>query len=138
MAVAAQAALTEGRTADGHAYVAGGIGSDEVDALRQMAPFYSLQVVTAARSGAYLAGVHVRIVGPADRLVLDMTVDAPWLLIDLPAGRYTVLATFRGKTVERRVTVDAGKEQRVVLTFEARVDDEVLEAVDAARGRAPQ
>jgi hypothetical protein len=138
LAVAAQAALTEQRTADGHPYVAGGIGSEEVDALRQMAPSYSLQIITAARSGAYLAGAHVRIVGPGGRPVLDTAIDAPWLLIDLPSGGYTVQATFRGQTVVRRLTVAAGKAQRVVLTFDARVDDELLEAVESARGRASQ
>lgn len=139
----ANAAVTEGRTADGHRYIAGGIGTEEVDALRQQAPAYSLQLITAARTGAYLANTHVRIVNAGDSLVLDTTIDAPWLLVDLPAGRYTVRATHAaGGTVERRLTIAPGKPQRVVLQFDAPVDVEgpssPVPDADMARSRVPQ
>lgn len=138
----ANAAVTEGRTADGHRYVAGGIGTEEVDAMRQQAPAYSLQLITAARTGAYLANTHVRIVNAGDALVLDTTIDAPWLLVDLPAGRYTVRATHASGTVERRLTIAPGKPQRVVLQFDAPVDAEgpssPVPDAETARTRMPQ
>lgn len=122
MLPASNAAVTEGRTSDGRRFVAGGIGTEEVDRMRGEAPAYSLQLVTAAPGGAYLAGTHVRIVGPGNQVVLDTTIDAPWLLVDLPGGRYTVHATYGGKTVERRITIADGKPQRVVVHFDAPVD----------------
>jgi hypothetical protein len=121
-AVTAHAAVVEGRTSEGHRYVTGGIGTDEVEALRQEAPAFSLQLITAARTGAYLAGTHVRITGPGNNVVLDTTLDAPWLLVDLPGGRYTVRATHSGTTVEQRLTIAPGHPQRVVLHFDAPVD----------------
>lgn len=133
------AALVEGRTNDGHRYLAGGIGIEEVDLMRSEAPAYSLQLVTAAPGGAYLAGTHVRIVGPANQVVLDTTIDAPWLLVDLPGGRYTVQATHGGKLVERRLTIAPGKPQRVVVHFDAPVDQEPpATAPDTGRSRMPQ
>jgi hypothetical protein len=119
---AANAAITEGTAADGRRYVTGGIGSEEVATLQGQAAAYSLQLITAARGGAYLAGAHVRIVGPGNNVVLDTTIDAPWLLIDLPGGRYNVRATHSGKTVERGLTIGSAKAQRVVLHFDVPVD----------------
>jgi hypothetical protein len=132
----ADAALTEGRTADGRRYIAGGIGIEEVDAMRGEAPAFSLQVITAARGGAYLANTHVRILGAGNQAVLDTVIAAPWLLVDLPAGRYTLIATHDGRTQERRLAIEPGRPQRLVLHFDAAVDGEG--PTDAARSRMPQ
>lgn len=134
-AATAHAALIEGRTNDGGRYVAGGIGTEEIEALQQEAPRFSLQLITAARSGPYVAGAQVRIVGPGNNVILDTTVDAPWLLVDLPAGRYTVRATHSGHTVERTLTITPGQPQRAVLHFDVAVDGE---PVDPARARQPR
>jgi hypothetical protein len=132
----AQAAVIEGRTADGHRYVAGGIGIEEVDQLRAQAAAYSLQLITAARGGEYLAGTHVRILGAGNEAVLDTRIDAPWLLVDLPAGRYTVIATYSGTTQERRLTVAPGQSQRIVLHFDAVSTHEG--SVETSRSGMPQ
>ncbi len=121
-ALTTAAAITEGTTNDGRRYLSGGIGTEEVDALRAQASNYSLQLVTAARSGAYLAGTQLRITGPGSAVILDTRIDAPWLLIDLPAGHYAVRATHDGETVQRNVTV-GGKPQRIVLTFNVPADN---------------
>lgn len=134
-AAAAHAALIEGRTNDGGRYVAGGIGTEEIEALQQEAHRYSLQLITAARTGPYVAGAQVRIVGPGNNVIIDTTVDAPWLLIDLPAGRYTVRATHSGHTVERKLTITPGQPQRAVLHFDVAVDGE---PVDPARAQPPR
>lgn len=122
--VAAHAALVEGKTNDGHRYVVGGVGTEEVDALRQQAPAFSLELITAARTGAYLAGTRVRITGPGNNVILDTKIDGPWLLVDLPGGRYTLRATHSGTTVERQFDIASGKPQRLVLHFDAPVDGE--------------
>lgn len=134
---AAHAAITEGTAADGRRYVTGGIGSEEVATLQGQAAAYSLQLITAARGGAYLAGAHVRIVGPGNNVVLDTTIDGPWLLIDLPGGRYTVRARHSGDTVERGLTITTGKPQRVVLHFDAPVDHDGPQLPRAEGVQAP-
>lgn len=123
-AFAVQAALVEGKTSDGHRYVAGGVGTEEVEALRQEAPAFSLQMISAARTGAYLAGTQVRITAPGNNVILDTTIDGPWLLVDLPGGRYTVRATHSGNTVERQLNIDPARPHRLVLHFDAPVDGE--------------
>jgi hypothetical protein len=117
--------LKEGTTTDGRRYVAGGIGIEEVAALQQQAPGFSLQLITAAPSGAYLAGTEVRITDASNAVVLETTIDAPWLLVDLPGGRYTVRASHPlGGEAERRLTIAEGKPQRVVLNLHVPVDQD--------------
>ena len=139
---AAHAAMIEGRTTDGRRYVAGGIGLEESESMRQMAAQFSLAVVTAARNGAYLANTHVRVLGPANKVVLDTVMDAPWLLVDLPTGQYTVLTTHAGKTIERRVNIAAGKPHRVVVQYDVPADQHTIgmdtTPADATRSRPPQ
>lgn len=130
----ASSAVTEGRTAAGHRYMAGGIGSDEADTMRAHAAAFPLQVVIAAKSGAYLANVHVRITGPGNEALLDQPIDAPWLLVDLPPGRYTLRATYGGESVEQRTTIAAGRSERVVLHFDVATDDERAPAASDGSG----
>lgn len=138
-AVTGHAAVVEGKTNEGNRYVAGGIGTEEVEAMRQQAPAFSLQLITVARTGAYLAGAQVRITGPGNNVVLDTTIDAPWLLVDLPGGRYTVRATHSGNTLERRVAIETGKPQRIVLQFDAAVDHGVsVQGSDPSARPRPQ
>lgn len=133
-AATAAAALVEGRTATGQPYLTGGVGLEESEAMRQHAPAFSLQLITAARSGAYLAETRVRIVDQGGGVVLDTVLPGPWLLVDLPTGRYTLAATSNGKTVERRLDIAAGRPQRVVLHYDVAGDNEA----DTARSRMPQ
>lgn len=131
-------AFTEGKTQTGRPYVAGGVGLEEVEAMRQQAPSFSLQLVTAARTGAYLAGTQVRIVDAMNRVVLDTTINGPWLMVDLASGRYIVQATHHGKTVKRRLQVTQQKPQQVVLQFDVAVDQDASAAPTTAPTTTPR
>ena len=66
--------------------MSGGIGLEESELLKQMADKYSLQLVISSRSGAYLADTRVTITGANGQKILDVPLDAPWLLVDLVLG----------------------------------------------------
>src|SRR5262245_12907387 len=88
-------AMTRGTTTDGMAFLVGGIGSDEIVAMQAERPKYRLWVVTATRPhGAHLADVQVRVVRADGAVVFDQKLEGPWLLLDLPPGRYEVEASF--------------------------------------------
>ena len=117
-AAAAAGAATTDTSVAGHPYVSGGVGNSEQQALRADRGRYSLWAVTAARgSGAYLAEVRVRVTDEQQRTVFDRELDGPWLMIDLPRGRYTVEASHDGQTVRRTASIGAGGPQRMVLYF---------------------
>ena len=125
LAAAAPAAFAEasGRTALGGAYVSGGIGEGEIAALEAQRDKYSLWVITAAKvSGAYLADVRVRITDAKKAVVLDHTMAGPWLLVDLPLGRYEVEASYQGQSLTRPTTIHAGDRHQIVFYFDVPAD----------------
>ncbi len=95
-------------------YLSGGVGLGEREALAARAKEFNLKVVTAAeRSGAYLAEVRMKVIDTRDaKVVLDTTMKGPWLFAQLPAGNYTLEATYGGKTVTKTVAIpDAGQRE---------------------------
>lgn len=127
LAASAAYAMERGTTAAGMAYVSGGVGETEMLVLHGEKDRYSFWLTTAAkRSGAHLAGVRVRITDTASKaLVLEHTLDGPWLLCALPAGRYDIQAVYResassGEQTRTGVTtIHAGDHHQMVLYFDA-------------------
>lgn len=81
-------------------YGTGGIGQDEVIAMKQAESQYplSLELVQGAvPSNKYLAGVDVRIKDHVGKTVLNATSDGPFLLAKLPPGNYTAMAEENGR-----------------------------------------
>jgi hypothetical protein len=126
LALTPAGALERGTTVLGQSFVSGGVGSTERDTLNLEQAGYDLSILTAARgSGNYLADVHIRITDSQSRQVLDTDMDGPWLLVDLPAGRYQVEAT-RNHLVQRHfVTFLANSHSRTVFYFDNAVENEL-------------
>lgn len=119
-AVAIEAGITEG----GRLFVVGGIGEGEIARLDRGRDNYSLWVITAAKvSGAYVADATLRITDKRRRVILDRILVGPWLLIDLPPGRFTVAATYRGESHTRVTTIHPGDHHQIVFYFD--VPDDV-------------
>ena len=116
------AAIVEGRTANDRPYMAGGVGLEESERLKQVADKYPLQVVVSSKSGAYLADTKVTIVGANGQKILDLDLDAPMLLVDLPPGSYKVSVAHGGATQDRSVTLAPGKREQMVVQFNVPAD----------------
>jgi len=90
----------------------GGAGQEEVAWFKSQAAQYPLQVVISGRGGEY---------GVADTLtvkrgneeVVSVPEAGPWVMMALPPGRYTVEATFEGRTERRMVQVPDKGVQRL-------------------------
>ena len=120
LALPATAAIERG-TVGGVSYAMGGIGLGERNELQAQRQGYNLWVTTAARSGVYLADADVRITDQATgQVVLQGTMNGPWLFADLPPGRYSVQATppGSGKVLTRTVRVRNGGLSQAVLHFD--------------------
>lgn len=113
----AQAAIVESQHADGVRSLQGGVGEAEQQQMKAAAARYSLGLTFAADSGAYLADVAVRVLDAKGRAVFDTTVRNPIVLVDLPSGRYTVEATYQGRTQRSSVTLAQGKSRAITLRW---------------------
>ncbi|WP_374562243.1 hypothetical protein [Ideonella sp.] len=117
-------AVQEGKTAQGHAYVSGGVSESEQVYLHARRDAFSLWVVTAAKkTGAFLVDVRVTITDAQQRVVFDAPLDGPWLLIDLPLGRYDIEARLGGATQRNTTTIHPGDHHQAFFYFP--VDAEV-------------
>ena len=135
-------ALQRGTTPAGGAYVSGGISESEQAMLRAERSTHTFWLITAAKgSGAYLADVLVRITDARNgQPVLEHRLDGPFLMVDLPPGRYRVEATVpknrRGVPETQRTTIAVSKGglQQSVLYFDTGdLTEADLAASEAAR-----
>lgn len=91
---------------NGITFATGGIGQSESAAMKAAAGHYDLMITFADRNGDYLAAVNVKIQDGKGNTVLN-TVSAPILLVDLPAGHYTVQADVEGKLLVKTLNLPA-------------------------------
>ena len=119
---AAAQSVLEGRTAQDRRYIAGGIGLVESEQMKSAARDFPLSITVAAKSGAYLADSHIRIDDARGKMVLDMQLDAPYLLVDLAPGKYNVAATLQGMKQQRSVDIVANVPAKSVFSFDVPVD----------------
>jgi hypothetical protein len=102
---------------DGIAYVTGGVGTDEQQALRKVGRADDLQLVFARRDGDYLADVAVTITGAGGKQVLKTVSDGPWLFAELPPGRYAIAAEFDGQLRRQVAQVAPGRQRRLYFNW---------------------
>lgn len=103
-------------------YLSGGIGLTEANAIKHVAKRYPLElefVLKAKPKDEYLADVKVNIKDAHGKVVLDTTADGPFLLAQMPAGKYTISADRDGKVEHRRIEIAAKEHQRLVFAWKS-------------------
>ncbi|MCC2656210.1 MAG: putative exported protein [Panacagrimonas sp.] len=111
-------ALPTQTTEGGIPYVTGGIGSDESEAIKAQFSKYAIALTFATMQNGhnvFLASVPVKILDASGATVLDVTTGGPYLLVDVPPGKYQVVATHQGR--EQRGAVEVGPDRRAERSF---------------------
>lgn len=114
--------VLEGRTTQDRRFIAGGIGLDQSEQMKATARDFPLSITVAAKSGAYLADSRIRIDDARGKTVLDMQLNAPYLLVDLSPGKYSVEATVQGTKQQRSVDIAANTPAKIGFSFDVPVD----------------
>lgn len=118
-------ASTSGQSPQGWAYLDGGIGQTETERMESERGKYSLWIMTAGRTtGAHLADVEITIVNDKGEPVFERRLEGPWLMIDLPLGRYEVRSRYKQESQSRITTIHPGDHHQIVFYFN--VEAEVL------------
>jgi hypothetical protein len=113
-------AQTSGKSPAGVSFLAGGISIEELRAMDKRKGDFSLWLTTAAKgSGAHLADVKLTITDARKKVVFDAVLPGPWLMVDLPAGSYTLTASFKEQTQSRSTRIHKGDRHQLVLYFES-------------------
>ena len=117
------AARSATATAPGVSFMTGGVGLVARQELASQSGQYNLHLEFAyAPEGEYLSEVQVEINDARGNNVLSTRTDGPWLLARLPAGSYTVKASYGSTTRTQQVTVGGGK-RHLVMRFPASVEN---------------
>lgn len=113
---AGAATLPAPQTLNGITYLSGGIGREEVAAIKAEAKNYPLSLVfSAGPRHAFVAEVKVTIKDKAGKALLDGASGGPIVLVKLPAGTYTVHAVQGGVALNRTVQVTAHGDKQLAL-----------------------
>ena len=91
----------------GVSYLSGGVGITSHDRLKAREKEFNLKLVFTLVEGNYLANVSVAVKGAAGKSVVEHFADGPIFMARLPAGAYTVSATYDGVAQTRKVKVGA-------------------------------
>jgi hypothetical protein len=101
-------------------YLSGGVGEDEIAAIKAAAPQYALQMTFFSHvpngRDAYNAPAELTILKDDGSPVLDIKPDGPFVLLDLPPGKYRVTAANTGWS--KIVPVDLGHGAHKKLIFQ--------------------
>ena len=90
-------------------FTCGGVGQGEQDRFKGEAAAHHALVTFSSTSGAYVAGVEVKVTGQDGKVVLQGTCEGPLMLLDVPApGRYRIDAAYGGKAQHKDVQLGTG------------------------------
>ena len=122
LAVAQDDTLPAVQQAGSTRYVSGGVGLDQSAAFKAAMNRYPLSLQIAQRENGhnvYTADAVVRISDRSGSVVLDTRTEGPFLLVDLPDGRYQVEVTLDGVTQRKSIQVDDSRSARGFFLFGA-------------------
>lgn len=96
---------------EGVAYFSGGFGKDERTVLQPLTREYTLKLVFAHTNGELLGQINLIIKNSRGDQWLETVSAGPWFFAKLPAGSYTVEASFEGRRVVKRAKLTAGRQR---------------------------
>lgn len=103
-------------------FITGGVGKDESDAIAQAAGAWPLMLElsqSAAPRAEFISDVQITIKDKSGNTVLDMPSAGPYVLVRLPAGKYSLDATYESKTLHRDISIQKGRSKRLSLMWPA-------------------
>lgn len=100
---------------NGIAYLTGGIGEDESRAIQQATGYNLHMTFSIGPENKYIPDVDVLVQKASGQTVLTLSQAGPLVYVQLPAGKYTVVATRNGE--ERRDTADISSSEARNLVF---------------------
>jgi hypothetical protein len=107
-------------------YITGGIGKTEAKLFEREMPKHPLAIELLEHSGKaeeFTADATVKILDRHGHTVLDAKAGGPYLLVDLPPGRYSIAATLNNDTLKKSaVFVSHGNLARATFEFPAHTD----------------
>lgn len=92
-----------------------GVGEDARNDPRWTA--YPVRIEFANATAQYLSDVVLAVATPGGKQLFEVTCDSPWILANLPPGKYVLAATYDGFTKNEKFTSPRAGQARFVVRF---------------------
>lgn len=113
------------KTARGIEYVTGGISEEEVTLLKSLRKKFSLNLIfSEGTSGRYATPVNLKVYDKDGSLIFRKVDSQPRLMITLPAGNYTLVASYNGEKLRHKCILDPQAPQTIILNWKADSEQE--------------
>ncbi|PPC86835.1 MAG: hypothetical protein CTY37_04950 [Methylotenera sp.] len=110
----------------GIAYLSGGIGEEEVLAMRAQAKKFTLNLLfSEGTSGRWVTNVNVNIYNEQDERVFRIVGSKPMLYVNLPTGTYLILANNNGQKLRHKVSLEDNANKKVILNWKDAVEEDL-------------
>ena len=120
--------LTIQKSIQGISYITGGISEDEVASMRAYLQQFNLRVVfSEGISGRSITYVNVNIYDKVNKLMFSVEGAQPQLLVNLPAGKYKILADYNGDKQSHPFSISATEHKKIILNWKNSVDEDTRE-----------
>ena len=103
---------------NGISYISGGVGEDESTAIVAEAKLWPLLLELSQLEngrGVWIFGANIRVINANKQTIFDAQADGPYMLINLGAGEYVVVATYQGVEQRRSISVKANTSQKISI-----------------------
>jgi hypothetical protein len=108
--------IPETQHSQGIAYISGGVGQGETDAIlaeaKQWPVLLELSQLENGR-GVWIFGAQINIMNQQQKLILNAQANGPYMLINLTPGNYQITASYQGVKQSRALTVKADSSQKI-------------------------
>jgi hypothetical protein len=106
---------------DGIQVINGGADLDQAEAIERLQSRYPLAVEISGRGGDYYVADRVMVL-QRDELMTEIPNAGPWLLMDVPPGRYTLVGLFGNTELRRDVLVPTGKGTKLSWVVPSKIE----------------
>mgnify|MGYP000057623843 FL=1 len=110
------AQIPDTQHSEGIAYISGGVGGEESEAIlaeaKQWPVLLELSQLENGR-GVWIFGAQIKLINKQQKVIFSAQADGPYMLINLTPGDYQILATYQGVEQKRALTVKADSSQKL-------------------------
>ena len=112
------AQIPETQYSQGISYITGGVGEGETNAIlaeaKQWPVLLEMSQMENGR-GVWIFGAKVKVLNSQGKVVFDAPADGPYILINLPAGDYSIEASYEGVVQKRALTLKSNSNQKISI-----------------------
>ena len=113
-----QAQIPDTQSSHGIAYISGGVGEEEAQAILTEAKNWPLMLELSQLQngrGVWIFGATINLLNAQQQRVFAAQADGPYMLINVPLGIYLVEASYEGVVQKRTVSIKLDQPQKLSI-----------------------